>query len=429
MTKHWLSQAFIVSSLILASANAFGAKPEVPEPFRGFDPASKYHIKYDDLDYILKRSVVDVGRSDRAKAEAAVAPTGSRMKAKVNRSTAKEGNRFNFEMYKDNDEARQLLLNIQKDLEELPTEAPLKYFNRDDQLAYWLNLYNVTLINQIIKVYPEHKLKKLLTGRHSILSEKLLKVAGVPLSLDDIEYTILAQNYDHDPLIIYGLYQGIVGGPNIRKVAYNSINVRRLLQDNAAEFINSNRGTYSQSDSLFRASSLYDRNRDFFPDFQTDLRKHLLVFLQNPERSELEAAKKIRPDIDDWTITDLYSSMPRIGGSFASNSAALLDATRSSSESGEQQPVQAGGGVAGEQQTVQAGAVAAPSSAASARIIANSSAANYVNPELLIYMHELKSKQEQSNSEKGRVTVEELGEAPDKSKPDGESKDKDREND
>jgi hypothetical protein len=36
------------------------------------------------------------------------------------------------------------------------------------------------------------------------------------MSLDDIQFTILRQNYDNDPLIIYGLYQGNIGGPNIR---------------------------------------------------------------------------------------------------------------------------------------------------------------------------------------------------------------------
>ncbi|MGD8930667.1 MAG: hypothetical protein PVI22_17020, partial [Lysobacterales bacterium] len=136
-------------------------------------------------------------------------------------------------------------------------------------------------------------------------------------------------------------------------------------------------------------------------------------FLQNPERSELEAAKKIRPDIDDWTITDLYSSMPRIGGSFASSSAALLDATRATTDSDQA-----------------FSSTASPSTtAASARIMASSPVARYVNPELLLHLQEMKLKQQQSNMEKGRVTVEEMGQAPDAEKQDGKPKDNDQEND
>ena len=172
-------------------------------------------------------------------------------------------------------------------------------------------------------------MNKLLKGRKSILDKKLLTVAGVPLSLNDIQHVILKQNYDNSPLVMYGLYQGIIGGPNIRKSAYTGANVQRNLADNAAEFVNSNRGTYSRDEKIFRASSLYDRNRGYFPDFQSDLKNHLMVFLQGPEKSKLEFASTIKPDIDDWTVTDLYGSYPQIGGSFAQNSAALLDSTKS----------------------------------------------------------------------------------------------------
>lgn len=411
MSTQWKFLTLIVCAWFLASASAFGANSEVPEPFRAYDPDSKFRIKYDDLDYILKRAVVDVGRSDREKAEAPKAPTGSRMRMRVKRLTIKEGNRFNFQAFKDNDDARQGLLLIQKDLEQLPTKAPLKYFNRKEQLAYWLNLYNVTLLNEIIKVYPEHKLKKFLEGRDSVLSRKLLNVSGVRLSLNDIEYTILENNYDNDPLIIYGLYQGIIGGPSIPKLAYTGTNVLTLLKHNALEFINSNRGTYPESESTFRASSLYDRNRDYFPDFQSDLKTHLLAYLDSPERGELRAASTIKADIDDWTITDLLDSMPRIGGSFADNSAALLYATHSAtagSEPGLTDP--------------------APSSVASNQILAKARVAKYVAPELITYLHDLKLKQDIVNLKKGRVTIEELGEAPEGYERPPKSQDNDQEN-
>ena len=65
------------------------------------------------------------------------------------------------------------------------------------------------MLNEIIEVYPKRDLKKLFRGKKSILDKKLLVVADVPLSLNDIQFTILKQNYDNNPLIIYGLYQGL----------------------------------------------------------------------------------------------------------------------------------------------------------------------------------------------------------------------------
>jgi hypothetical protein len=59
------------------------------------------------------------------------------------------------------------------------------------------------------------------------LPKKLLTVDGVALSLNDIQFNILKHNYANNPLIIYGLYQGVIGGPNIRKSAYTGATVAR----------------------------------------------------------------------------------------------------------------------------------------------------------------------------------------------------------
>jgi len=397
MIKRYRSTFVLFLGLLQVGVPLFAAQAPVPEPFREFNPASRYTINYAELNVLLKKTVVDVGRSDREKADPIQAKTGTRMKPNVKRSTVNEGNRFTYEIFGGDPETQQVMLDIQKVLETIPSEAPLKYFSRDEQLAYWLNLYNVTLINQVIKVYPERKLKKLLEGKHSILKQKLLNVSGIPLSLDDIQYTILMQNYERNPLVMYGLYQGIIGGPNIRKSAYTAENVQRNLVSNAIEFINSNRGTYSKNEKVFRASSLYDRNRVYFPNFQQDLKKHLLIFLEGPEKAELKASTTIKPDISDWTVTDLYGSYPELGGSLADNSAALLDSVQSVSS----------GNINSEGQFLQFGS---NHSYASNKLIQKSSPSSYVSPELITYLQEIKVKQDAYNREHGTVTVEELGE-------------------
>jgi hypothetical protein len=383
----------IFCGLVATSSMVFAAESTVPEPFQRFNTDSRYSINYADLNTVFKRLVVNTGRSNREKAEPVQAKTGTRMKPNVKRYTVNEGNRFYYEVFTNDENATQYLLGIQENLEALPTEAPLEYFSRDEQLAYWLNLYNVTLINEVIKVYPERKLKKLLTGKKSILKKKLLNVAGVPLSLDDIQYTILKQNYDNNPLIIYGLYQGNIGGPNIRKSAYTAANVQRNLANNASDFINSNRGTYSKTKSVFRASSLYERNREYFPDFQTDLKKHLLVYLEGVEKGELQASTVIKPDIQDWTVTDLFGSYPELGGSLADNSAAMLGSVSS---------VNAGDGAA----------TAGPGAGNMDRVQSKASVTSYVSPELIAYLHEIKANQDFLNQQQGTVTVEEMGEVP-----------------
>lgn len=385
---------FAIISLVLASAWVVNGVAAVPAPFQGHDPDSAFSINYGDVDAILTTMVVDVGRSTREVSAPNRAKTGTRMKAKVSRTTSKEGNRFYFEEFEDNEEYQQALHNIRTALEAIPGRMPLESFSRREQLAYWLNLYNITLLDELVQIYPERDVKREIIGRKSILDEKILNVAGVPLSLNDIQYTVLAENYDNDPLIMYGLFQGAIGGPNIRKRAYTGENVRRYLQDNAEEFVNSNRGTYSRNRD-FEVSTLYERNSRYFPNFDQDLKQHLLQYIEGPERTDLQAADELDPDIDDWNIADVYGSYQEIGGSFADSSAALMDAVISTQPDGE------------------GGTIVTNASASYSSLVAKAEPVSVISPEQLDMLHSIKAREEAANLMKeGRVTVEELGTFP-----------------
>lgn len=393
MSKN-LSRVGIAGLLLVASCLAGAAQMQVPEPFQGYDNGSRHTINYDDLTGLLRTVVVNVGRSTREIAAPTHAKTGTRMKPKIKRLTVNEGNRFYYETFEKNEQGRQLLRGIRDSLVKVPEEVPLKYFSRAEQLAYWLNLYNITLLNEIVAVYPKRNLKKLIEGRNSILSRKLITVAGVPLSLNDIQFTILRQNYNGNPLIMYGLYQGYVGSPNIRRSAYTGADVYRALENNAIEFINSNRGTFSKDEKTFRVSSLYQRNQVYFTDFKADLTKHLLAHLEGYEREELRSANVIKPDIDDWTVTDLGGTYPEIGGSLADNNAALLDSLKST--------VPSEGG----------GTLAASAAYGSMMMAAKAQPMSRFEPELLEQLHKVNEQRLRQNKMNATVTVEELGEAP-----------------
>jgi len=381
MKKQNLLVSFLVSLLVqgILSVNVLADSLDsiVPDPFQRFDADSKLTIDYRDLDSLLDVVVLNTGRSDRKKADPIRAQTGTRMKNKVNRATVNEGNRFYYEVFESSPENQQTLHKIRARLENIPSVVPLEKFNRDEQLAYWLNLYNVTVLDEIARVYPVSDPESLLLGPDSILSKKTLVISGIPLSLDDIQFNILRQNYDNDPLVIYGLYQGVIGGPNIRKSAYTGKHVYNDLIENALEFVNSNRGTESKNSRLFRVSAYYKRNAEYFPDFDKDLTAHLLTYLEGDERAELQKANHIDPDIVDWTITDLYGTTRNLGGSLATNAAAL------------------DGAVVGNN---------------SANVGSSYSAASRYTPEMIQHLNELNQKRAAQRS--GTVTVEEMGQAP-----------------
>ncbi len=387
---------FQISVLALLLAGAGNVNAQVPEPFQGHDPGSVFTIQYADLDAILSAMVIDVGRSTRKVAQATQAKTGTRMKSRTSsgRATSTEGNRFYFEEFEDNEDLQQILHSVRQSIESIPSQMALENFSRNEQLAYWLNLYNVTVLDQLVKMYPEKNLKKELTGRKSFLDQKILNVSGIELSLNDIQYKILAGNYDNNPLIIYGLYQGNIGGPNIRKRSYTGENVYRLLQDNAEEFVNSNRGTYTRNGD-FEVSTLYERNQQYFPNFDEDLKQHLMRFIEGPERTDLQQADRLFADIDDWSITDVYGTQRDIGGSFSNSAAALMDAVVSTQPDGE------------------GGTVSTNASVAGSAYMAKTPVAPKFDPDVLVHLKTIQAKENATRLlQEGRVTVEELGTVP-----------------
>ncbi|MBL4942637.1 MAG: DUF547 domain-containing protein [Colwellia sp.] len=320
LIKHFL----IITSIVYSNiSNADESK--IPEPFRGENNLSSVTIDYHSLNYLLNKTVIDMGRSARKKVKKTSLNIGTRLKNSRKRLTTLEGNRFYFEAFK-SEKNRKVLHNIRTELEQLPAKAPLYHFSKKEQLAYWLNLYNVTILDEIVAVYPKRNLASLFEGENALVNQKILNVANIALSLNDIKNVILKEKYNHDPDILYGLYQGFIGAPNIRKKAYTGANVYNALKDNAEEFINSNRGTYSKNKNTFYISNLYERNADYFPNFKIDVTAHILKHLEGYHRSRLEMASTVKANISNWRITDLYGTVRRYGGGNNTNSAALLNA-------------------------------------------------------------------------------------------------------
>lgn len=304
---HRLNNCVLLFIALTLTQQTFATSHDFPQ-FMGETPNSKLRINFDPVNILLDANVLNMGPSQRHRAKIPVAGSGksaTRIRPNVSITTYNEGNRFSYELIKrDHNESK--VNSIKKYLESIPTKTSLHLYNKQEQLAYWLNIYNVTLINEIVKRYP--LVKRFMNGNDSFMDEKIIKIDGTELSLNDIQHVVLTEKYHNDPLIIYGLHQGYIGGPNINKKAFTGDNVYELLKSNATDFINSNRGTQIQSDVL-EVSSYYSQNANYFPDFDNDLRNHLLQFADQATIEIISQTETIEPIISNWHIADLYGSI------------------------------------------------------------------------------------------------------------------------
>lgn len=295
----------------------------LPEHWFGSDEQSTIQIRYDDVNQLLQQAVLMSGPPSRKKSSASMATVNTRLKNNFNILTINAGNKLYFEEFHKKPELKVAVTSIRKSLESVPANVMLNQLSKKEQLAYWLNLYNIVVIDEINQIYPQKNLKEFVLATDGLLARKTIQLEGVALSLNDVQH-VLQVNFPVQPLILYGLYQGYIGSPSIRKHAYTAENVMRALKLNAFDFINSNRGTYPDR-KTFRVAGFYQRNAASFPDFQQDLRQHIKGYLQDEEQPLLDNATALVTDIEDWTVTDIYGSSRSYGSAAHINKAAILD--------------------------------------------------------------------------------------------------------
>jgi hypothetical protein len=132
-----------------------------------------------------------------------------------------------------------------------------------EQLALWTNLYNATLVAQILQSLqsgtPRPTIDEIRPDKRQgrqLFDAKLIGIDGEVLSLNDIRDRILRPLY-RDPLVIYLLACGSLGCPDLPAEAATAANVQRLMLANAAAFINSPRLGVVR-DGRLRLSQFYD---------------------------------------------------------------------------------------------------------------------------------------------------------------------------
>ncbi|KHT65528.1 hypothetical protein RJ45_00675 [Photobacterium gaetbulicola] len=150
--------------------------------------------------------------------------------------------------------------------------------NRNEQFAYWVNLYNAQTVKLILDNYPVSSITKL-GGFFSFgpWDEQVLTINGKRLSLNDIEHRILRPIW-RDPRIHYAVNCASLGCPDLQPEVFTASNRERLLDRAATRFINSRKGVNPQDDNT-QLSSIYDwYGSDFGSTSQ--LQKHINQYRQ-----------------------------------------------------------------------------------------------------------------------------------------------------
>ena len=175
---------------------------------------------------------------------------------------------------------------------------------RQQQYAYWINLYNALTVKVILDHYPVKSIRNI---SYSLLSrgpwkKKLVVVEGMKLGLDDIEHKILRPIF-RDNRIHYAVNCASIGCPNLQATAFTADNIDDLLDDAAKQYINHPRGVTVQADKLI-VSSIFDWYAEDFGNNDREIIEHFIQYAQPDLARKLEAFSKISDYEYDWGLNE-----------------------------------------------------------------------------------------------------------------------------
>ncbi len=269
-------------------------------------------IDYALLDAALGSFVLRMGRSIREGAPRPDPGMGSRIQYGHDSRFRLEGNRVGFGYLEP--EAIAGLTAYRADLESIAAQVDIASLPRNEQLAYWINLHNVAVIEQIALAYPVSQPSAIrIAGSTLPLDEtRFITVAGVRMSPKDIRTRIVFPHW-RDPKVLYGFFRGEIGGPSIQAEAFTGANVGEMLDTSAKEFVNSLRGTQKSGDTLL-VSEIYAEARPFyFNDWPNDLKRHLLSHTDEDVGAIVTGAAMAEARIYDRDIADFSKGKPDPG--------------------------------------------------------------------------------------------------------------------
>lgn len=164
------------------------------------------------------------------------------------------------------------------------------------QKAYWLNLFNAALVQEVLESEPEDSIREV--GRGLWRSNRLY-ITMQKTSLDDIEHGILRPIFG-DPRVHFSLVAGTVGSARILAEPFTGENVEDLLESNTREFLNHERGVLINDQGVVLSSIFKWYVDDFGGDF-AGVKQFITPYVSDRVANTLSNSRRARYDYS-WAL-------------------------------------------------------------------------------------------------------------------------------
>ncbi|WP_298303507.1 DUF547 domain-containing protein [uncultured Erythrobacter sp.] len=178
-------------------------------------------------------------------------------------------------------------------------EIAIEDFGRDEQFAFWANLYNAATLDVIIQNYPVDSIRDIGILSLGPWDDEVVTVSGRTLTLNNIEHDIMRPDWQ-DVRVHYAVNCASIGCPNLGTEAFTGAKLEEQLEAAASAYVNHPRGFGGEPGKIV-ASNIYDWYQGDWGTEQ-DVLDHAREYAVGPTAALLENAEIISGYDYDWGL-------------------------------------------------------------------------------------------------------------------------------
>jgi hypothetical protein len=190
-------------------------------------------------------------------------------------------------------------------------QVDVKSLSPKDQLAYWINLYNISVVGIVVDHYPVESIRDISTDlitRLNVFKKPSVQTREGELSLDDIENVKIREGFK-DPRIHFTINCAAESCPPIRPEPYTGARLDQQLDDQTRRFLTGPLGVRMKEDGgelELRVTKIMDWFADDFERWGGGRVAFLRKYLPPDQQKRLAAAKEVDLEFEDysWTLND-----------------------------------------------------------------------------------------------------------------------------
>jgi hypothetical protein len=198
------------------------------------------------------------------------------------------------------------------DLRRQMATVDVQSLTRQDQLAYWINLYNINVVGVVVDHYPVASIRDISTDpivRLNVFKKPSVQTKKGAISLNDVENEKVREGFK-DPRIHFAINCAAQSCPPIRTEPYVGSQLSQQLDDQTRKFLNGPNGVQPEKKGgalVLHTTKIMDWFQDDFDKWGGGQIGFLVRHVTSDKRKQIEAAgSQVKLDFDDysWKLND-----------------------------------------------------------------------------------------------------------------------------